>query len=156
MSTSETIKFKDRTYEFTWTEGGDIPTQNVSQVSGYIFNEKGEMLIVKNDNWTIPGGHPEAGESNLETLKREVLEEAMVEIDNIQYLGSVTVVDIETKETKYQLRFTALVLSIHDFKEKFETSERVFVDPKNLTSYIPWASGKVFSAEVQAAVSCQS
>ena len=42
---------------------------------------------------------------------------------------------------------------INDFDKKFETSERLFINPEKLTEYIPWASGKVFSSEVSAALS---
>ncbi len=149
----ETVKFGDKTYEFTWISGGEIPQEGVSQVSGYVFNENKELLIVKTKNWTIPGGHPEEGEGHVETLKREIMEEAMVEIDNIKYLGSVKVVDLETNKVNYQLRFTASSAQINDFDKKFETSERLFINPEKLTEYIPWASGKVFSSEVQAAIS---
>ena len=152
MNTKEIIKFGDREYEFLWNEGGEIPQQDVSQVSGYVFNDKGELLIVKSKNWTIPGGHPEVGETYIETLKREIMEEAMLDIDNIKYLGNVRVTDLETNEVKHQLRFTASVASIYDFIKEFETSERIFIEPLKLASYIPWANGKVFMLEIKSAI----
>ncbi len=56
MNTTEIVKFGEVTYEFFWMEGGTPSTELVTQVSGYIFNNKDELLIVKNKNWTIPGG----------------------------------------------------------------------------------------------------
>ncbi len=150
--TEEIVKFGDKTYQFIWIPGGDIPQEGVSQVSGYVFNQNKDLLIVKNKNWTIPGGHPEEGEGYIETLKREVMEESMIEVNSIKYLGCVKVLDLQTGKVNYQLRFTALVFCIHDFEKKFETSERLFIKPEKLTDYIPWASGKVFSKEVESAI----
>lgn len=55
-----------------------------------IENDKGEILLQKrrdNGNWGLPGGAMELGEKYIETLKREVLEEAGIEIDDIQLFG---------------------------------------------------------------------
>ena len=153
MKTTEIVNFGEERYEFTWVEGGDIPSENISQASGYIFNDKSEMLIVKSKNWTIPGGHPEMGETPIEILKREVMEEASVTIENISYLGHVKVTNLETNGAKYQLRFVAYIKEINEFEGKLETSERLFVNPNNLSEYILWAKGEVFTAELDSALS---
>lgn len=48
-------------------------------VGGFIKNKKGELLFVTSHKWkgiwSIPGGHVELGESLVEALKREVMEE---------------------------------------------------------------------------------
>jgi ADP-ribose pyrophosphatase YjhB (NUDIX family) len=156
MNTTEIITFGEATYEFSWIEGGLPAVEHVSQVSGYIFNGKKEMLIVKNKQWTIPGGHPEEGEEYIETLIREVREESNVEIKNIVYIGQVRVTHISNGEVTFQLRYTAEVDVINDFEQKeFEVSERLFISPAELTTYIPWANGVVFSTEVNTAVRAQ-
>ena len=77
-----------------WHEGFKLTNEKYTQVSGYIFNDKNQLLIVKNGKtWTIPGGHPEEGESQLETLNRELMEEACVTLKDINYLGAVEVVE---------------------------------------------------------------
>lgn len=149
----EKVVFGDKEYQFTWVKGGEVPKDKITQVSGYVFDNDQKMLIVKNKNWTIPGGHPEGDEAPIDTLKREVLEESQIEIDDIKYLGFVEVLDIEKDTKQYQLRFTARAQKEKEFKGDFETTERTFVDPVvELSNYIPWASGKVFSREIEDAI----
>ncbi|MDD2208796.1 MAG: NUDIX hydrolase, partial [Bacilli bacterium] len=133
-----------------WKEDYKITTERYTQVSGYIFNDKKEIIIVKNGKtWTIPGGHPEIGESAEETLIRETMEESCVTIKNINYLGAVEV--IENNEKYYQIRYTAKVNEILQFNDKWETSERKFVDLKDLHKYITWSEGIAFSKQIESA-----
>jgi nucleoside triphosphatase len=58
-------------------------------VAAVIYNDKNEILLTKaskwGDYWQIPGGHVELGETCEEALKREILEETGLEIDNIEF-----------------------------------------------------------------------
>lgn len=133
-----------------WADGIDLTNEKYTQVSGYIFNEENQLLIVKNDkNWTIPGGHPELDEKPIETLKREVMEEACTTIKEIYYLGAVGV--IEDDKIYYQLRYTAKIDEIEPFKKDWETTERLFVDLADLHKYITWANGITFSLQIESA-----
>lgn len=132
-----------------WIEKFNLTNEKYTQVSGYIFNDKNELLIVRNgDIWTIPGGHPEVNETRLDTLNREVMEEACVTIKDIKYLGAVEVVE---DETYYQIRYTARVDEILDFDEKWEISERKFIDLRELENYIKWSNGIMFSRQLESA-----
>lgn len=133
-----------------WIDDFDFTNKKYTQVSGYIFNEDNQLLIVKGGKtWTVPGGHPEIGELPIETLKREIMEEACVTIKDISYLGAVEV--IENGETYYQLRYTAKADEILPFKSDWETMERKFVDLSKLSEYITWANGIMFSKQIEAA-----
>ena len=137
---SENLKIK-------WIKDFDFRNKKYTQVSGYIFNEQNELLIVKNGKaYVIPGGHPEVNETSLDTLIREIYEEAYIEIKDIKYLGAVEVV--ENNETYYQLRYVARVKNLLPFEGNWETSERVFVNINNLIDYIKWANGITFKAQV--------
>ncbi|MGP4078079.1 NUDIX hydrolase [Halobacillus sp. K22] len=54
-------------------------TKHIVSVSAYITNEKGELLLVRNehrsDTYEMPGGRMEKGESLEAAIRREILEE---------------------------------------------------------------------------------
>ena len=132
-----------------WKEGFVVNDEKYTQVSGYIFNDNNELLTVKSEAWTIPGGHPELNETKEETLKREIMEEACITIKDIKYLGAVEV--IENGETYYQLRYTAKVDEMLPFKQEWEVSERKFVSLDKLANYISWANGITFKSQIESA-----
>ena len=137
---SENLKIK-------WIRNFNFQNKKYTQVSGYIFNDRNELLIVKSGKlFTIPGGHPEINETSIDTLTREIYEEAYVEIKDIEYLGAVEVV--ENNETYYQLRYIARVKNILPFEGKWETTQRLFVNVDNLIDYIKWANGIAFKSQV--------
>lgn len=132
-----------------WKEKFKITNEKYTQVYCYVFNDENELLIVKNkynNNWTIPGGHPEVNEEKIDTLRREVLEESCVTVKDIKYLGAVEVV--ENDMVYYQLRYTARVDEILPFKLDWEISERLFVKLDDLDEYITWANGKTFQEQI--------
>ena len=130
-----------------WREDFCLTTEKYKQVSGYIFNDQNELLIVKTKGvWTIPGGHPELYEYTIGTLIREIMEEACVSIKDIKYIGAVEVV--EFNEIYYQLRYVAKVKKIYRFKKEWETSERKFVKIEELGNYIKWCDGVTFKAQM--------
>lgn len=138
------------TCKMLWKEGFVLKGEKHTQVSGYVFNENNQLLIVKNGNtWTIPGGHPEANETYLQTLERELMEEACVTVDTPNYLGAVEVV--ENEDVYYQLRYTARVKEVLPFIQEWEICERKFVDLEDLPQYIKWAKGITFSAQIKSA-----
>jgi len=56
-----------------------------SIANGLVFNENGDILLIKTDRWkdklTLPGGHVEIGESLKETVQREVNDKLGVDVD---------------------------------------------------------------------------
>ena len=132
-----------------WIENFAFENKLHTQVSGYIFDENNRLLIVKSENWTIPGGHPEQGETPMQTLVREVMEEACVTIKDARYLGAVEVV--EKDKVYYQLRFIAKAKDVLPFKTEWETAERAFVALDELPNFIKWANGLTFRAQFESA-----
>ncbi len=59
-----------------------MPTHIIAG-AGIVLNENGEILMVKTHNagWVFPGGQVEVGENVIDDVKREVMEEAGVDIE---------------------------------------------------------------------------
>lgn len=87
----DTYIYKDTEVTNTWIRTSEIEKYSpITQVCGVIFDGDGNILISiesRDGSWIIPGGHPEKRESIEETLKRELLEEVDVEIEDIKPLG---------------------------------------------------------------------
>ncbi|VVM32843.1 MutT/nudix family protein, partial [Terribacillus sp. AE2B 122] len=53
----------------------------------FVLNEEGELLLQKRrdtDEWGLPGGFMEMGESTVETARREVFEETGLQLGDLQ------------------------------------------------------------------------
>lgn len=72
-----------------------MPTHIIA-TAGIVVNEKDEVLMVKTHNydWVFPGGQVEVGENVIDALKREIMEEAGVDIE----VGEVFCIASNTKK----------------------------------------------------------
>ncbi|MFA5551071.1 MAG: NUDIX hydrolase [Trueperaceae bacterium] len=103
--------------------------ERVTQVYGLCLTPVGQLLLVSQDGefWTLPGGHPEPGETHADTLTREVWEEACARVTEHQYLGAQRVADPGEAEPYYQLRYIARV-NLEPFAPAHEMRHRKLVD----------------------------
>ena len=156
-SMREKIDLNGRTYLVKWVNASAIgpdylpkflsTSYEVTQVSGYLYSDRGVVLAAYEDGrYAIPGGHPREGESPLDTLRREVLEEVCVLISSRPapvLLGGVLWL-AEGKPQAWQLRYSAKVANMHPFERKFETVGRV-VAPKAEVLRMLGHQGKIAS-----------
>src|SRR4030095_4212192 len=88
-----------------------------------IFDEAGRILCVRINyaakSWSTPGGRVESGESPLEALKREVLEESGLEIEPGELLG----VYAKPQEDDLVLSFRATVIGRTSWRPNEEIAE---------------------------------
>ena len=149
----EKIIFHNQTYYLTWHASDQVPEGVIKQVSGYIFNADNELLIVKvGDHWTIPGGTPEGDETPLETLTRELREEACVTIKAPNLIGHVHVEPENQSIAPYfQLRYASNIGEMKGFSADFEASARLFIPCEKVSGYITWHDSSVFQAELTTA-----
>ena len=150
----EKITFADQIYYLIWHSTNCLPNENITQVTGYIFNESDELLIVKvGENWTIPGGTPNIGETPLETLKREVIEEANVTLQATKIMGYVEVIPENKQDNShYQARYVCSVDQVKPFTNKFESSARKFIKLENISDYIKWHDSQTFRSQLKEAI----
>lgn len=78
-------------------------------VGAFIFNDKGELFLMKGAKWhnkyTVPGGKVEMNETMEEALKREVKEEINLDITDIKLIGLTDGLGLEKIYTKEDNHF---------------------------------------------------
>ncbi|MCM1989349.1 NUDIX hydrolase N-terminal domain-containing protein [Oceanirhabdus seepicola] len=108
-------------------------------VNGVVFSEDGKILLERraDDNqWGIPGGWAEVGESPEQSVQREIYEETGLKV---KVKG---IIDIFTRlpgqygqpHTTYHILFHCEVIE-GDLKSSFESSEVGFYNYKNITEW---------------------
>lgn len=93
-------------------------------VGGIVLKDK-KLLVVRKKNGRLecilPGGKKEEGESDIDTLKREFLEELGVSISNISFLGSyedkAIFSDCLFHMQAYIVEIDGIIRSDHEIKE---------------------------------------
>ncbi len=141
----EKLEWGGREYELEWipNDGTDLVQYSpVTQAYGICITPENTAAVVSEDegsNWTLPGGSVEPGETLVETLVREVDEEADVTIKDIRLLGLQK--STSGGRTIYQARF---VCRVDEVKEqtidpaKGKVLVRKFVPVLKLNEYLKW------------------
>lgn len=69
---------------------GAFAPQPVCTVGGLIYNNRGEVLMIRTQKWSnlwgIPGGKTKFGETSVQALAREIKEETNLAVDNIEFV----------------------------------------------------------------------
>lgn len=96
-----------------------------------IRNENGEVLAVKegSDNWSLPGGGIDHGESDIEALQRELREEVAYEGNFSLSLIGVQTFYVEEHGTWMMWVVYNIKTETNDFGVGPDASEIAFVDP---------------------------
>lgn len=89
--------------------------------------------------WGLPGGHREVGETAEQCLRREAIEEAAIELGDLELVGYWATKKLFDSEhnrqypnTAYQLLYIANVTAIHDFQPQLEVLERAFIEAHDM------------------------
>jgi len=142
------IKSNGQDVTLTWIKSDDLSSfKPYYQVYGILFNQTGEILLIQEKGkWKIPGGTPETGETDVDTLKRELTEEADVTVSKVIPLGAQRV-DYPNNPNKqegdlyYQLRYICLVDELLPQTPDPDTgivNPRKFVPADQITEYVKW------------------
>lgn len=144
-----------------WVQSDSVNHEHSSlpilQVYVWIKTTDKKIIIVSKDgeNWQFPGGHPEEGETLLETAKRETYEETgiSIDIDGLTFFGYYKIVEEDETEKKeylqtrffYQLDKSSAELNLMT-QERVEEAEQEkikfieAVDLEEATKRISWLS----------------
>jgi len=96
-----------------------------------IHNEKGEVLVVKenSENWSLPGGGIDHGESDTEALRRELIEEVAYEGNFSLSLLGVQTFFVEGHQSWALWIVYNVKTDTNDFGVGVDATEIAFIDP---------------------------
>jgi len=142
-----TSRHDGKTYQFTWINDSDVDKyQPCTQAYGICFDKEGRILVIDNKGLiSIPGGTPEAGETPMAALKRELVEEADITVSRVIPLGVQRVgeADQPDKPPYYQYRFVCLIDEIMPQTPDPDngiTHPRFFYPSEEITQYVKWGT----------------
>jgi ADP-ribose pyrophosphatase YjhB (NUDIX family) len=137
----ETMVVGGRSYRIAWFDPPfRPPLEQTTQALGVCFTAEREIVLVtmKDEDWTLPGGTVEPGETLGQTLAREVREEACAGVLDCAYLGCQLVEEHESGLAPYyQTRFWARV-ELEPFAPTHEMTARRLVTPAEFREVLWW------------------
>lgn len=95
--------------------------------AGLVFPWRGERVLlcdISGRGWCIPSGRVEPEEESIQAVKREAMEEAGAQLDDVQYIGCYEI--IERSETRWADCFTASVGMLSEIQATQESRARQF------------------------------
>lgn len=131
---------------FEWHDSNSYKKlKKINQVYGVCFTKDGKVMVISAntyDGWNIGGGTPEKGETPLQTLDREIEEEASVDLCKAEMIGYQIAKNFDRpSKIPIQLRYVALISKINPVKpdpDGGHIRERKFIDPEEFNDYVKW------------------
>jgi len=116
-----------------------VPSNQVTSCFVFAVHKNEVVMIRPPRGWGLPGGRKEPYESPEECVRREALEEAVVELGELDLIGGwkakkllKTEANAKYPDLAYQLLYFAEVEKIKPFRSDFEVLERAFVNMKDV------------------------
>jgi len=133
-------------YNIIWFSNNSIRSIHanlpIKQVYCWLYTKDKKIVIVSKDNkkWQFPGGHPNLGETNLQTLVREIWEETNINLEKkkneAKFFGYYTIEEVNNQDQiidKYlQIRYF-LKLDINSNQLSLKTNEN---NPNSQTTHM--------------------
>lgn len=123
------------------------------------FHGNTEILLIKHINsghWSFPKGHVESGETEIETAKREIMEETAIDVI-IDPTFRETVMYSPKKDTvKVVVYFLAKAKNVDYFPQAGEISEVRWVDISYASHVLSYENDRTIVTKARAAIKEQS
>ncbi len=143
--TTTYVHWGEEKVKLTWKHENQCPPYHlITSVHGFCFYKNKLLLVNLNHRgWDFPGGHIELNETPVEAFKREAMEEGYVE-GKCHFLGYIVVDHHENPnwnesspypKVGYQLFYRMDIKKLHPFAGEYEASQRLFIDPKEVSAY---------------------
>lgn len=130
-----------RRYRIAWFDPPFRPSlEEATQALGICVTADRRIVLVtwNGEDWTLPGGAPEPGETLEQALAREVLEEACARVVSSSYIGCQRVEEFDGDGVAYyQTRFWARV-ALDEFNPEYEMMARRLVPPQEFCGVLFW------------------
>ena len=128
-----------------WREADDAPPDvEVGRAETVAFTGEGQLVAIEQwaeGLWSFPGGRREQGESLVDTLRRELVEEACATLEDHELLGFqqfAHLVDGVVDEVTTDALFWSRV-SLLPFASEYETTARRLMNPEEARLLPFWA-----------------
>jgi 8-oxo-dGTP pyrophosphatase MutT (NUDIX family) len=147
----------DRPAAFTLMAPGWWPPEDlVTQSYGFCFTTDGQVVLVQEHDgfWNLPGGQVERGERPVDTLVREIAEEACAQVRDRRYLACQHVWDPHAphgRTSHYQTRWWARI-QLGPWQPRPEIVQRQLVPPDRVTATLSWERTTIAERLLAAAV----
>lgn len=130
----------------SWHPPSELPSGRPFGASGVCITPDDKAVIVSPNGhlWHLPGGRPEGSETALQTLSREMTEEACVSVQEARLLGFCRITDTNgptSGVSRVRAWFRARV-TVQPWAPQFEIKHRRLIDPSEISSQIVIARGE--------------
>ena len=139
----EFIEAEGERYRVAWFDPPFLPPlDETTQALGICFTAERRIVLVtwNDEQWSLPGGTVEPGETLERTLVREVHEEACATVVDSRYIGCQQIEELDGNgDSYYQTRFWARV-ELDPFTPEHEMTARRLVSPEDFRATLFWGA----------------